>query len=528
MSKISRDAITAITKLKKTNTQLSVREIAKQVSKKFRIKVSKSTVSAILKGDGLSSPRGRGVSGESLIRVKSPWAGYFLFRGADALLGLSKAVAACFRRSCPSIHIGDRNLVDVVGAWILAKVIYNVNLSKIADYEKSEIWQILGRRCAKGSLTRFLQNLESLQLINNEIVAEIHHLVQDVHYLKFELEDGSNFLIDGSFKTIWNKADIPINFCSTYCNVSSYIDSIFLKSEPVVIFNARPDSSLSELLAEFIFALDGSSPRKAIRHVRCISPKGAEIKEVTYTPPPKMNFIIGIWPWQYKSIAQIEKKKATGYYFNEAFEQKYPCVEDTIRFAQHIDNKEVNLRMILIKESDVGHARIALFTNMAGQDFPPEEIVKKFARRFPFFENSHKDFLEVLKAPAYAEEYPDEKRILERAQAIRNSRDADELFSILVEIANAFMQRSFFPSRCWGWSLLKMRELFLKVPGCIRRDYVDDVICNLLNTNSLSNLSDLEVAALRFNEMPVFDTDTKKMWMRVDSKGGPISPLVPA
>jgi len=523
MSKISKDISIAVKQIKRKNNRASVRYISEQISKKLGIKVSKSSVSAILKKSGLSSPRGRRVSGQSLIRVTSPWAGYFLFWGADALLGLSGAVAACFRRSCPSIRLSDRNLQDLVGAWLLAKVIYSVNLTKIEDYEKDEIWQILGRRISKGSLTRFLYIFNSLELVKNEIVTEINHLVQDVHYLKFDLEDKTSFFIDGTFKTIWDGPKIPINFCSTYCNVNSYVETTLLKGEPVAIFNARPESALSELLAEFIFALDGSSPRKRIRNIRCMSSKGLEIKEVTHSVPPKINFIIGVWPWQYKAIAQLEKKKATGYYFNEAFEQKYPCVEETIRFAQHLENKEVILRLVVIKESDIGHARIALFTNMDEHEFPASEVVKKFVRRFPFFEDSHKDFLEVLKTPAYVEEYPDEKKILAQAQAVQSSHDVDEVFTALVDILNSFMQRSFFPSACWGWSMMKMRELFLKQAGRIRRDYVDDSLCNLLVSNRLRNLSELSVAALRFNEMPIFDADGKKMWVRIDSNGGPVA-----
>jgi len=517
MSKISKDVILAIKQSKRRTPNISVRDLSDHFSKKFGFTVSKSSVSAVLKKSDLSSPKGRRVSGESLIRVSSPWAGYFIFWGADALLGLSRAVAVCFRRSFSSMRLSERNLRDIVGAWILAKALYSVELTKIADYEKNEIWQILGRRVSKGSLARFLQVFNSLQLIKNEIVAEMNHIVQDVHYLRFDLQDKSNFFVDATFKTIWDGPKIPIDFCSTYCNVDSYIESVFVKGEPFVIFNARPESALSELLAEFIFSLDGSAPSKVIRKVLCISSKDVVNKEVTYNIPKKINFIVGIWPWQYKTIAQLEKKKATGYYFNEAFEQKYPCVEEAIRFAQHIDNNEVTLRMILIKESDVGHARIALFTNMDEHDFPAVEVVRKFVRRFPFFEDSHKGFLEVLKAPAYADDFPDEKKILEQALAVRSSRDADEVFTALVDILNSFMLRAFFPSACWGWSLMKVRELFLKQPGRIRSDYAEDILCNLLISKRLRQLPDVSSAALRFNEMPIFNADRKKMWIRVDA-----------
>jgi len=521
MSKISRDISNAVKAAKKRNKRASVRALAEYVSKKLNIKISKSTVSEILKQSGLSSPKGRRVSGKSLIRVSSPWAGYYFFRGADRLLGLSHGIAMCFRRSCPWVHISEKVLCDVVTTWILAKVIYSVDLSKVAEYDKSEIWHILGRRLSKGSLTRFLAAFNSLQLIKNEIVTEITKLVQDVHYLQFDLEDGSHFLIDGSFKTIWKEAKIPIDFVSTYCNTSSYIDSIFQKNEPVVVFNARPEAALSELLAEFIFALEGSGADKRIKKIQCMSPQHTVVKELTNNVTGKIPFVIGVWPWQYKRILELERESATGYYFNEAFEQKYPYIEDTIRFAQHVDKNEVTLRLIIIKDADPGHARIALFTNMDAHAHPAGEVVKKFVRRFPFFEDGHKDFLDVLKAPAYAEEYPGEEKVLERAQSIRDSQEADEIFSALVDILNTFMLRSFFPSSTWGWSLLKVRELFLKVPGRIRRDYVDDIICNLLPSNDLQQLSYLTSAATRFNELPVFDADMKKMWVRSLPQAGP-------
>ncbi|MGE5280497.1 MAG: hypothetical protein ACM3L6_07140 [Deltaproteobacteria bacterium] len=518
MSKISKEVQSCIIKAKKKNRSAAVREIAQEIKKIHGVKLSKSSVATILKENGLSSSVGRRISGESLGRVKSSCAGYYFFTAAEALLGVSRSVAACFRRACPTMHMSERALEDVVSSWLLAKVMYSVDFSKVIGYDKRELWQILGRRASKGGMGRFLETYNSLQHIGNEIVADISNLLREANYLRFDLEDRTSFFVDGTFNTIWSTPEIPIDFSATVCNLDGYVNSILKGREPVVVFNARAEADLNELLADFIFALQDSSPRKKIRSLSLISSQHAEIKNVAINPGNKLDFIIGIWPWQYKMIRELEQRRAMGYVFNEPLELKYPYVEESIRFAQHIDNNEVRLRIIVIKEREDGHARIALFTNMDPQKHTARNVVERFVRRFPFFEEGHRAFLEILREPAYADAFQGEKQLIEKAQAIRDARSADEAFGVLVEIVNAFMQRSFFPAASWGWSILKMRELYFKIPGKIRRDYADDVICNLLPSKELNVIRSAEAAALRLNGTPVFDPEKKKLWMRLSAQ----------
>ena len=511
ISKITQDVRNYVLSRKRKNSNISCRTISGEAGNKFKITISKSSVNSIIKGARLSSPVGRNVAKIYRPCGEADGAGYAFLLGANYLLGFSRILATTLRKLAPSMRMKWDTLEAISEAWIMARAVYNVPLSKIEDYNKSDLWFITGRKANKGLLKQYVDTIKVTQLIGSQLVSEISHVLQDVHYLKIYLADNTFYMLDGQLKSVWRDAKIPIDFCTTIDIANSYINNKIFGSEPFVVFNAFPETMLGEEISDFIFSIDGSSSNKRIRKIELISPQGVIIKEVSFVVPGRRNFIIGIWPWQYKPIADLEKRQTASKIFIEAIGQEFYFSEDRVRFVQHAQNIDVMLRLIVIKSAKDGPSKLCIFTNLNPESWNAALIVERYLRNFPDVVVGHKLFLRAAKTPAYLEDFISSEKMLANANKINETNDQDAWFLILVEILNDFVKRSFFPAACASWSLLKMRELFYKQRGIIKRDMAEDILFNLFNTNMLEEKELISFASAKFNEANISDSSGRQL-----------------
>lgn len=498
---------------KKQQSDISCRTLALEASAKFKIKISKSSVNSLLKSELLSSPKGRRVqlvfkpSGESLN------VGFSFLYGTGLFLGLPKILSEIIAENHPAIKLKPASLESIVEAWILAKAMYNVPLERIENYSKNEIWFILGRKANKGHLKYFIETLKLIQVVNNQLVIRLLLGFHDVHFLRFTLADGTQFFLDGQLKSVWKDKNIPLNFCVTIDRINSYVKSNFSCSDPLVIFSARPEAMLAEETNNFIFGFDGSSPSKRIRKIEAFSPKGEVLNEASFVMPQRRRFIIGVWPWQYKAISELEKIPAQGSVTCDVNNSVFHYVEDVALYLQHTENNEVVLRIIVLKTSKNGPARIGILTNLDAGEWDAEKVIRQYLKGHFDFETEHKQFLETVRAPLYFEDFISSEKISNVIKRLSEAKEPDDFFSTLVDILNIYAQRLFFPSECSRWSLLKMKELFYKKKGHVKRDMVDDVLYKLFIDNNLEEKKILEYAIEKFNELNIRDPFSRKLWL---------------
>lgn len=512
--KLSNEVKTYVIKRKRINPELSCRTLSVEASHQFKLNISKSSINQIFKEAKLSSPVGRRVVKTFRPSAEAVDVGFSFLFGANLLLGLSKILASSIKKALPAIQLKNESLEVMSEAWIMAKAIYNVPLEKIENYSKNEMWFITGRKANKGHLKQYIETFKMLQTINYQIVSELSHILQDIHYLRISLADGAQYSLDGQLKSVWGgQPKIPLDFSVTLNIADSYINKVFFGEEPIIVFNARPESILGDEITDFVFSLDGSSSPKRIRKIELISPKASVVKEVPFVVPERRRFLIGIWPWQYKAISELEKKPSQGKVFLEPLGADFHFVEDRVRFSQHAHNIEVALRLIVIKASKDGPARLGILTNLEPEEWDTHKVVESFVRQAPNFEAAHRLFLSATKSSAYYEDFVSSEKILNEAKKLTAAADADAFFAILVEILNSFAKRSFFPSACSNWSSLKMRELFYKKAGHIKRDMAQDIVFKLFTDNMLEEKETVNFAAVKFNEAPLIDFSGRKIWI---------------
>ena len=395
----------------------------------------------------------------------------------------------------------------------MSKAVYNTSLEKVLDYSKSELWNLIGKKVSRGSLKSYLGSLKMLQLFNSHIFSELSLKLQDVHLMKFSMSDGTFFLVDGRFYGLWDQKVMPFSFSTNIEFTNSYINSFVMNNEPMVLFNVKAEGVLDKSMTDFVFSLSNAAPEKRIVKIEMISPKGVVIKEVPFIVAGRRKFAIGIWPWQYKLISEIEKKKTQGSFYLEPMGEAFPYAEEDIRFSQHIHNNEVKLRMVVVKSAENGPARIGILTNIDKTEMTAQQVTGLFVSRWNNFEETRERISKALKKPPYLEDFVLSERIMDFAKRILAAEGPDEAFGILVEILHIFSQRTFFPAEVNGWSLLKMREIFYKSPGLIKRDTGDHILFKLLKINDLQHISLLKEAASRYNEMSIVEKPVRKIWI---------------
>lgn len=225
--------------------------------------------------------------------------------------------------------------------------------------------------------------------------------------------------------------------------------------------------------------------------------------------------MIGAWPWQYKSMQEAEKKLASSRFILEPLSLDYHYIEEPIKLSQPIHNAEVTIRQVVLKKSPEGPAIFGILTNLDKNDWATERVIRTYLEHFSDIEQERDFVLANVKNPTYLEDFVSSAKMTAEVKKLCEAHDPDELFSGLVEILHQFSKRSFFPPSCSGWGLLKMRELFYKQRGLIKRDFANDIMFNLFYDNRLENFKYATSATMRFNELQIFDFSGKKIWVKI-------------
>ncbi|MFA5039174.1 MAG: helix-turn-helix domain-containing protein [Candidatus Omnitrophota bacterium] len=498
---------------RRRNVDYGVRQLAELVHIKFNLKVSKSSINNLIKKAHLSRPVGRGVLRTNRYSGDAYGVGYGFMLGALRLYGICERLAGIIKKEGCSEEKME-SLVSLVESLVMAKAIFNVALPKILEYSKEDLWNLLGYKISKGNIQRFYANFKFSQTIGIKLVTEYLISIKDVHHARIQLADGSFIYLDGSLQAAWPNAKIPIEFSTNSLFTDRYIDSAIDGNEIFMVFNTADLNALGKEFSDLVYGLDGSIASKRIRKIGFFKPSGELVKEIPLVLPQRRRFVIGAWPSQFKAITDVEKQKPCASLHFEPLGQIFYISEGLLKYSQHIDNKEVILRLIVLKSAETSGAKIALFTNADEKDWSPADIAEAFLRRFGDFQQKHHFFVQKLQNPGYVEDFMSFDSISSFSLRLKEKSDFDGFLGQIVEISDLLAKNTFFPTFCYKWSLLKTRELIYKQPGSLKRDLANDSVFNLLEYNELGQKEAYESACVKFNESLVFEKSGRKIWFR--------------
>jgi hypothetical protein len=249
MSRAIKEEILAFVVARKTrNPGLSVRKLSKLVKDRFSEDISKSTISWVLKKNSLSSPRGRGVTKVLDGSVRSELAGFGIFLAAERMLGVIEAIAQSQKVLSGAKVFQMETLEASAMAWLLSSMLYDIGFERAQGYEKNEIWGLMGRRVSRPTLKRYLQLLNSTELIKKHIVMDIKNRISWLSSIRIETDSGDGFLIDAQQRSLWGEKIPQLNYIATNWFTNSYVKSCLTQKDPLSILSGGPETDSHESL----------------------------------------------------------------------------------------------------------------------------------------------------------------------------------------------------------------------------------------------------------------------------------------
>lgn len=513
--KLSEGIKSLVIATKKANKTIGCRSLAEHLFSKCHIKISKSSINKIIREAKLSRTVGRPVSRSFRNSAASKWAGYVFLLGADRLLKFSAKIAEIFCKIHPEIHHKFETMETVCQALILSKAFFNVPLEKMMEYNKEELWQLLGKKVNKRLLKQFVEQFNNLQPIKEQLVRELSTCFQDVHCIKIVLQDDSSYFFDGQLKSIWLNRDVPVDFCITHDSAMDYIKNYIDSDAPWLIFDAPSGEALAHIFSLFILSFEKSEANVYVKNMHFIGIKGDVIFSYEPVHWKGKNFIIGVDPAQHRLVSEFSREVQWQKENLQEIGQELFYSEKTVIFPQHIVDKNVMIRLIIVKGKEGDFTQRGIFTNLDANEWDTPSVIKAYVKKCPDFEKSPVLYQNIKKTPIYVEDFLSMEKIYLRLQKIHNCAQLEDVLTIFVDILDLFVKRSFFGQSCQGWSLLKMRELFFKQDGYIQRDLSDFIVYKLFGSNMLRDKTLLIEAVLKFNEQPVADADGRKFWLEI-------------
>lgn len=512
-SKINPSIKSLIISIRKQYKATSCRAIASYLQKHYKMKISKSSIGFILKESSLSGSVGRPATKSFRTSATTKGAGYTFLFGADRLLRFSQHIAELTIRLDSSLHIKQEALEAAYQAFILAKAFYNIPLSKLIEYRKEEVWLIMGKKVNKSLLMKLNTLPYSSQLFKEQLVTNFSKYFRDIHCIKVILANEKFYYFDGKLKTMHAGAGIPIDFCVTYDMANNYVIHNISGEAPWVIFDVQLSAKEDVFSSLFLPSFLHSDAEYAVKSFQFIDIKGDVIFSEEISQWHGQKFIIGFNPSQASFVSgfvqDAEWQKCD---FSEPGVTVY-YAERNIIFTQHVLNKEVTLRTVLLKTEREGAVERGLLTNLDALEKGAFEVIKLYLDQCADFKKSPLFYYEAMNNPVYLDRFLAMEKIFSHLRRIQNLSNFDDFLLNFVEVLDLFAKRSFFGFGCQEWSFLKTKELFYKQEGCLYRDTSEYIICKLFGNSMLQDFTYQKEAILRFNECPVFDASDRKVWL---------------
>jgi len=491
-----------ILKRKKLSIELSCREIAKEASEKFKLKISKSSVNNVLKKEGLSSAVGRRPKRAVSIEKPLEHGGSFLFKAIDIYLGISSIAAKVLLEIMPKRS--KLNLIDVeliIRNFILYYSLFNVNDDISYIYRNIELWSLIGKRPNKSTYKIVAEMLGNSQLFLERMTIELKNYFKPISGYRFSLSDQSGFLVDGQKIAIRKESNRSVDLNVTYYNSSTYISYFTTKNEPFLIFSI-PDTNLDS--QEFFNLICGFNSDDGMRKLNTIDIVGTnnEIIERKFVYEAKKHFFLaGVWPWQIRDIYEFERKVATERFIVPQLNVNLYYQVEEIVFIQPVTLQRVILTGILFRSSPSGVVKMVILSNIKKENIHKYMKIDKLynwieaEQKYAFFSNLEK---QNQRRETFFDWFSKESMTGEADKSFQST------VKRLSEIIAKFFQYEILPFESAHWDYLKIKEIVLRQQAEV--SYGDGIIVHKLSyNNKLSKKEIFETICQKLNNLSIQD-----------------------
>lgn len=471
----------------KGNPQLGCRKISSSIQEKFKINISKSSVSAILKSEGLNKAIGRRrihkvpppllsyeteplsektveqtlvlpapeASPGSLEQTQSaqavvseimpaslPNMGCWFLKAADLCLGGMQIISDTL-----SAVIKDEEVSEIIAKCetLLYLPLIEENPQGLSPASKMALLGLTGKEYAAHVIRGYRESLSHVKS-PSQILNQLVSLAKEALAVKFILEDNTFFFLDASGHSIWSTPHIPEYFSAGLYKIKNLLNEVLLLHRRPLMLQAPPGFEAPPLaFLSFLCSFQGEDSKKAIKCIEFYA-KSQELLE-TFCPIPdrKRLFIFGLWPWQYKKTSEAPSAGR--------------IVLTEPKTAQRVILRSVGYTY--------NNQTLTLITNMENSVSDDDAIIRLYLERWPNLETGYQDFLDKIGHFSISLNI----NKLGKKNSVNLSAentDINQFWTYWRSELNGYCQRHFFPQEYKEMDFLALKERFYNLPAQLK------------------------------------------------------------
>ena len=559
---------------KKANPELSCRALISLVEKRFQVKISKSSINAVIKQAGLSMPVGRRstkpkpqlepklflgqiktaitAAAESLQLLRAPEEkpqeivaqpepgkpGEAPVEKPAELPVVEEPVGAPVEAApeikaqipqeaiCSGVIIlkaadyiiggsaliteAIKKLLNKSNNDLRAKTESLIYLSLLTKENLPNLWPLIGRSFSLDIISAYLSELQSVEKMSNLLIDVIAPMLSEVRAVKINLLDGSNFYLDGQLHTIWSTQSIPYDFNATIYNINGYINKYFLENKPFILFTAPGYDTPSKEFINFIASRD--SVVNKFSEVIFYGNKLEELGRIPLNQTKKGLFVFGLWPWQYTSCRKVNK-------IGEFKPAHFPIqgkdlylAEIEMDISQLSVYKSLTLRGCAIKTGPAEKIRLVILSNFSQGQIPLEELADIYLSRWPNLEEAFQDYSRKIELFTYTA--ASQRYFSSEKLNLGAPQDVKSVFDKYLQALDLYVKWHLLPS---GWEekdLSTIKDNFYDLGVLLKKENTHiKAIFRLPREYRFSQ--ELEYLCRRLNEREIISSDGKRLWFLV-------------
>ena len=429
-----------------------------------------------------------------------PCNGVMILKAADYLLGLSRLIRqAVVWRLGLRLTLKEESLLSRTEGLIYQSLF---SRERNSPEEPRSFWALIDKKIPWENLDKYAEILKSDKTLSSEINLMLSEAVKDVRCIQVNFSDRSTIYLDGQLHTIWSTQYLPYDFSSPLQHISSYVDSCFLKGEPLLFFTAPGyDVPPKEF---FTFLYSQENPQKQIAKIILLNNKFGELKTV---PVPehatKRFFIFGMWPWQFVEYRRVIKLGEFKSFHFESLEKEIYLADVEIELFGPTMQTSVILRGFALKTTLAEKTRLLILTNLDAGQIKPDYLVNLYMGRWPNLEEGFQDYSRKIERFTYTAN-------TERCFAADNeklytiSQDSDintSLKNYLLSL-DLYSRWRFLPRGYEDSDFEVAKERFYNLQMILTKK-IGYIKASFMVTKEYPYLNDLEYACRRLNECQI-------------------------
>ena len=493
---------------KKNNPDLSCRKLSAMILGKFQMKLSKSSINALLKASGLSLPVGRRRKARRRAALEAKGLGAVLLKVADCLIGGSAHIAELIKNRFKK---DDGDLLAKTEASI-----YSILYDKSKDIQADSaygLFSLAGKKFSSADIAGFFNELNQAPALSFDISRITPEFFQEIRFIKLNLGANKELFLDGQLHTIWSTQYIPYDFSDTAKNLRHKLKSSFKEDSPLVLAMAPSYDIPTRELFDFIWGLDSAKNKSLV--LSLYGNQSEEIDKLILEAREHYFFVFGLWPWQFVEYREVKRIGDFRPYTFLPAQEKFYIAEIELELLQPALNQKVSLKGCALKNEANGKVKLIILSNLAQPETNPEQLADIYLNHWPNLEEGFQDFsrkIELFTYTASSQMYFSDKHLTLDKQAIGD--EVKQAFEYYLKVLDLYVRWHILPSGYENKDFSLTSERFYGLSAKIKKEK-GLMLVTLRLPEGYGWQKDLEYACRRINEKGIFYPDGSRLWCRV-------------